>query len=460
MNTRTVLTADDARQLLDERRDGYVKVAITDMDGVMRGKYMSRDKFLAAFDDGFGFCDVVLGWDVADQLYDKCEYTGWHTAYPDARVRIVADTSRELSMEDGMLFFLCEFAGPAEAICPRGTLKRVLARAHDMGFSVTAAAEFETFLFDETPWSVRDKGYADLKGLTPGHFGYSVLRSSVHSELYRAVLDMCREMDMALEGLHTETGPGVMEAAIAHDDALAAADKASLYKTFLKVLCQRREIMATFMAKWSNDWPGSSGHLHVSLKDMDGVPVFYAEDASDNMSDVMRWFIGGQQRLMPEWLAMVAPTVNSYTRLVPGFWAPTHASWGHENRTTALRTIGNSAKSRRVEYRVAAADINPYVALAAAIGSGLWGIENKIEPTAPVKGNAYEAELGDDLALPKSLGDAAERLAGSEAAREIFGDAFLDHYVQSRQWEARQAPSGEDQSKVTTWQLDRYFEII
>jgi glutamine synthetase len=172
------------------------------------------------------------------------------------------------------------------------------------------------------------------------------------------------------------------------------------------------------------------------------------------MSERMRWYVGGQQALMPELLAMVSPTVNSYTRLIPGFWAPTAATWGYENRTCALRVIGGSASSQRVEYRIAAADINPYIALAAAIGSGLWGIENRIEPDAPIAGNAYEQE-SPERALPSTLWDAAQRLRASEAARELFGAEFVDHYAATREWEEREA-----RKAVTDWQLARYFEII
>ncbi len=168
----------------------------------------------------------------------------------------------------------------------------------------------------------------------------------------------------------------------------------------------------------------------------------------------MRWYVGGQQALMPELLAMVSPTVNSYTRLIPGYWAPTAATWGYENRTCALRVIGGSAQSQRVEYRIAAADINPYIALAAAIGSGLWGIENRIEPDAPIEGNAYEQETAE-RALPSTLWEAAQRLRASDAARELFGSEFVDHYAATREWEEREA-----RKAVTDWQLARYFEII
>ena len=292
-----------------------------------------------------------------------------------------------------------------------------------MGYAVNAAAEFEFFMFEETPQSIREKGYRQLKTMTPGAFGYSVLRSSVHSALYHEILDLGQAMRFPIEGLHTETGPGVLEAALEHCEALEAADRAALFKTFTKVLAQRHGLMATFMAKWSNAVPGQSGHLHLSMRTADGASVFHDPSKPQEISDAMRWFVGGQQALMPEFLAMIACTVNSYSRLVPGYWAPTSATWGIENRTTALRVIRGGPSSQRVEYRIAAADINPYVALAAAIGSGLWGIEHRIEPDAPIVGNAYDRDHPPHRRLPATLYEAAERLAASKPARTLFGDA-------------------------------------
>jgi glutamine synthetase len=445
----------ELRNFLTTHDIEYVKIGVFDGDGILRGKYLSRDKFLSAVEKNVGFCDVVLDWDSNDQLFDNTKFTGWHTAYPDASVRILPATRREIPFEPRTALLLGEFAGPAESVCPRGTLRRVLERAASMGYTVNAAAEFEFFMFEETPHSVREKGYRQLKTMTPGAFGYSVLRSSVHSDLYHELLDLGRIMRFPIEGLHTETGPGVFEAALMHCEALEAADRAALFKTFAKVFAQRRGLMATFMARWSNSVPGQSGHLHISLRDSDGSSVFHDPSQPHEMSDTMRWFVGGQQALMPELLAMVACTVNSYSRLVPGFWAPTSAAWGVENRTTALRVIRGGPSSQRVKYRVAAADINPYIALAAAIGSGLWGIEHRIEPDAAIEGNAYDREHPPHRRLPATLYEAAERLAASKPARTLFGDAFVEHHAATRQWEER-----EFRKAITDWELARYFEII
>lgn len=457
MKPEAVKTVADARKIVEQRGLTHVKVGIIDVDGVLRGKYISRAKFLSALESGFGFCDVVLGWDSNDQLYENVDvtFTGWHTAFPDAPVRLLPATCREVPFEDNMLFFLCEFVGRAEPVCPRGLLRRMVEKAAKLGFKVSAACEYEFFMFDETPESVREKGYRNLQPMTPGFFGYSGLRSSVWAELYHEILQTCETMRFPIEGLHTETGPGVIEAALAVDEALEAADRAALFKTFLKVLAQRRGLMATFMAKWSNNWPGQSGHIHLSMKHKDGSSVFHDPKQPHNMSKTMRHFLGGQQALMPELLGMVASTVNSYSRLIPGFWAPTNATWGVENRTCALRVIPGSAKSQRIEYRIAAADANPYIAIAAALGSGLHGIEHKIEPTAPIEGNAYALKPSAKHALPATLIEAAERLRKSKAARALFGDAFVDHFAASREWEER-----EFRKHVTDWELARYFEII
>lgn len=455
MQPRSVRNARDARAIVEERKLSHVKVGVFDIDGILRGKYISRSKFLSALDQGFGFCDVVLGWDSNDQLYDNVSFTGWHTGYPDAPVRILPSSCRPLPWEDDGLFFLCEFTPPGDALCPRNILRRVIERANRMGFEPYVGFEYEFFVFNETPESVRAKNYRDLVPLAPGFFGYSVIRNSVHSDFYRQLLETAETMDFGIEGLHEETGAGVMEAAIAFDKAEASADKAALFKTFSKIMAQRQNRMITFMAKWSRDWPGQSGHIHLSLKSKAGKGVFYDPKKPHSMSQAMRHFVGGQQKLLPELLAMVSPTINSYSRLIPGFWAPTDATWGVENRTCALRVIPGSEKSQRVEFRIAAADANPYVVLAAALAAGLHGIEQKTEPGKPIEGNAYAQKFPKNMSLPATLWDAAQRLKASKMARDWFGDAFVEHFAATREWEER-----EFRKHITDWELARYFEII
>jgi len=441
---------------IDSEGIRYFKIGVFDVDGVLRGKYVDRDKLRSAVDKGFGFCDVVLGWDSQDELYDGVEVSGWHTGYRDAPGRLDLSTLRRIPLEPDTLLLIGQFEDDYAEVCPRSLLARILERADADGFEVLAGFEYEFFLFDETPRSVREKGYRDLVPFTPGMFGYSGIRSTVHAELHHDLLDMMTGLDCPLEALHTETGPGVLEAAIRYDSGLAAADKAALFKTFTKVFAQRRDLMATFMAKWSNDYPGQSGHLHLSLADREtGENVFHDPDAPHGMSETMRHFIAGQVRLLPEVLSMVCSTINAYRRLVPGLWAPTAANWGVENRTCAIRVIPAGPKGQRSEYRVAPADANPYLVQAAALASGLHGIERRLELPEPISGNAYEDPEAQTLPLPTTLRDASDRLLGSEVCRAYFGDAFVEHFAATREWEDRQ-----QRKRVSDWDLARYFEII
>ncbi len=456
MAAATISDNADAEARVRAVVNEHVKIGVFDMDGLLRGKFMHRDKFCKSLTEGFGLCDVVLGWDSNDQLYDNTSLTGWDTGFPDATVRIVPETGRQIPFEDDRWLFLAEFTGDAEALCPRSMLRRVLARADEMGFIVKAGFEYEFFVFEETPHSIRDKNYRDLRPVAPGSTGYSLLRAGGLGDFYTDILNTCTAMDMPLEGLHEEMGPGVLEGAITATGGLAAADRAALFKTMVKILAQRRGLMATFMAKWSAQEAGQSGHIHLSLtRKQDGAAVFHDPADEHGISDTMRHFIGGQQKLMRELTVLSAPTVNAYTRLVPDQWAPTEASWGIDNRTCALRVISGSADSERVEYRVPGSDANPYLALAAAVASGLHGIDQEIAPTAPVEGNAYEAEWPDELALPRSLGDAAALLDQSRFARDWFGDAFVDHFAATRDWEVRAFAK-----HVSDWELARYFELI
>jgi glutamine synthetase len=454
--TPAVTTPAELDEWIEREGIRRFKIGVFDVDGILRGKYVNHEKLRSAVDKGFGFCDVVLGWDAHDALYDRAEVSGWHTGYRDAPVRLDLSSLRRIPFEEDTLLLIGSFEGDYADVCPRTVLTRTLEQAKDQGFLVDAAFEYEFFLFDETPHSIREKGYRDLRPFTPGMFGYSVIRNSVHAEFYHELLDLMEGLDCEIEGLHTETGPGVVEAAIRYTRGLAAADRAALFKTFTKVFAQRGALMATFMAKWSNEYPGQSGHLHLSLIDAtSGRNAFHEAGAAHGMSATMKQFVAGQVRYMPELLSMVCSTINAYRRLVPGMWAPTASNWGVENRTTAIRVVPGGSSAQRSEYRVAPADANPYLVQAAALASGLRGIEERLEPTPAVAGNAYEEASAQTLPLPTTLHDAAERLRESRIAREAFGDAFVDHFVATRLWEDQQY-----RRQVSDFDLARYFEII
>jgi len=443
---------------IKEAEKQRIKVAITDIDGVLRGKFISKKKFLSAAENGFGFCSVIFGWDSFDVCYDNADYTGWHTGYPDAQVKIDLNTFRNIPWDDQTPFFLADFVsddGEPLAVCPRQLLKKVLDRARASGFYPSAGFEYEWFNFRETPHSVHDKNFHKMEPLSPGMFGYSVLRSSLNKDFFTALMEEMTAFGVPIEGLHTETGPGVLEAAIQYGEPLEAADRASLFKTGCKEIAYRFGILPTFMARWNTALPGCGGHVHQSLWDKDGtVNLFYEKNNQYKMSETFESYLAGQLHCLPDLLPFYAPTVNSYKRLVEGFWAPTRPTWGIDNRTAAFRVIPASEKSTRLEVRVPGADANPYLVLAASVASGIYGIQNKMKLTnPPVTGNAYEQKNLERL--PRDLHQATLKLAESKLAIELFGEKFVKHFVQSRDWEWRQFSNS-----VSDWELKRYFEII
>ena len=447
---------DKAIELVRASPAARVKVAVTDIDGVLRGKYLHKDKFLSAVDSGFGFCSVVFGWDAGDQCYDNTTSTGWHTGFPDTLARIDPATFRRVPWDDNVPFFLADFedAGGADSpLCPRRLLKKVLARAAERGFTVLAGVEYEWFNFRETSQSLAAKHFTHPEPITPGMFGYSLLRVSQNQPFFKALMEEMPQFGIPIEGLHTETGPGVYEAAILYSEALEAADRAVLFKTAAKEIGHRFGIMPSFMAKWSADYPGCSGHIHQSLSD-GKTNLFHDPKSKRRMSKLFESYVAGQLHCLRDIQVFFAPTVNSYKRLVDGFWAPVKATWGLDNRTASLRVIAGAPKSTRLETRCPGADTNPYLAMAACVAAGLYGIEHELELTsAPLEGDS--AKAADIPRLPRNLMEATANLKQSKLARELFGDAFVDHFVQTREWEWRQF-----QDAVTDWELKRYFEII
>lgn len=437
---------------------GKVKIAFTDIDGVLRGKYISVEKFFSVIDDKTSCCDVIFGWDAGDVAYDNAHYTGWHTGYPDAPAKLDLTTFRKIPWEQDVPFFLGEIVdqkGKPAYVCPRQLVKRVLADANEEGFHPVFSQEFEWFNFSETPHSAQEKNYRNLTPLTPGMFGYSILRSTLQNPFFTDLFELLKKFNIPIEGLHTETGPGVLEAAIVYSDLMEAADRAVLFKTAVKEIAYRHSIMATFMAKISENLPGCGGHVHQSLWDMGGKKnLFYNEKDQHHMSPLMKSYVAGQLFCLPYILPMFAPTINSYKRLVEGAWAPTTLTWAVDNRTVALRVLSGSSKSCRLETRVIGSDANPYLAMAASLASGLYGIKNKLKLTQPATvGNGYR-DFSNGV-LPKTLEEATHRMKESKVARAILGDKFVGHFVQTREWEWRQHLKA-----VTDWEMKRYFEII
>lgn len=448
----------DILKYVQSHPSGKVKIAYADIDGILRGKYIAVDKFLSALKGNTTFCDVIFGWDAGDVCYDNVKYTGWHTGYPDANARLDINTFRKIPWENDVPFFLGELLDPngnPSAVCPRQLLKRVNAQAAKMGFSAVASQEFEWFNFAETPQSARDKNYQQLRPISPGMFGYSVLRTTLQQPFFNDLFALMTKFDVPIEGLHTETGPGVLEAAIKYSDIIEAADRATLFKTAVKEIAYRHGIMATFMAKISENLPGCGGHVHQSLWDKGRKRnVFFDNHDKQKISETFRQYLAGQLYCLPHILPVFAPTVNSFKRLVEGAWAPTTLTWGVDNRTVALRVLPAGEKSCRLETRVVGSDVNPYLAMAGALGAGLYGIKNKLKlKQKATTGNGY-TDVSNGV-LPRTLEEATNRMRESDVARDIFGDTFVDHFTQTRDWEWRQHLKA-----VTDWEYKRYFEII
>ncbi|CAO3574143.1 unnamed protein product [Mortierella alpina] len=478
--------------------DHRVKVAGIDLDGILRGKIMVKSKFLSVLESGFGFCSVIFGWDMHDKTYpEELSVSNVDNGYRDIIAVPDLSTFRRIPWENNIPFFLLSFYDPATKeplpVCPRGLLKRVTDELASLGWEAMCGAEFEFFNFKESPETLAAKGHTQPEALTPGMFGYSLLRPSLNQEYFYDVFDECRQFGVNIESFHTETGPGVFEAALAYDTATQMADMANLFKLSVKQLGMKQGIMPTFMAKPYGDLPGCSGHLHFSLRDIASKTNLFAsslnpnEDNNNNnsssnskedwetsvegvqhMSQVMKWFVAGLLAGLPSFMAILAPNINSYKRLVENYWAPVTVSWGIESRISAIRVIGPpqcDPKGCRLEMRVGGADINPHLAIAACLAMGLHGIKKKmampvgpttsaVEPDSTGKGQQNLKVKGDRL--PKSLKDSAEAMmAPGSLAREVLGDAFVDHYGATRLNEYRIW-----ETAVTTWETKRYFELV
>jgi glutamine synthetase len=452
------MTSKEIIQYVKDHPSQKVKIAFTDIDGILRGKYISTEKFLSVIEKGMSFCDVIFGWDAGDVTYDNVQFTGWHTGYPDVPAVLDIDTFRQVPWENDVPFFLGELTdekGKPSPVCPRQLLKKILNEANQQGYSPIFSQEFEWYNFAETPQSANEKQFKNLTPITPGMFGYSILRSSLENAYFSDLFDLLKRFNVPLEGLHTETGPGTYEAAIVYAGILEAADRAVLFKTAVKEIAYKHGILATFMAKINENLPGCGGHVHQSLWDKTGKKnLFYAEKDKTKMSELMKSYVAGQLYCLPHMLPMFAPVINSYKRLVEGAWAPTTLTWGIDNRTVALRILPGSSQSCRLETRVIGSDANPYLAMAGCLAAGLYGIKNKLKLKQPATvGNGYR-DYSNGV-LPSTLIEAAQQMKNSKVAKELFGAAFVEHFTNTREWEWRQHLKA-----VTDWEYRRYFEII
>lgn len=427
----------------------HARFFTTDIDGVCRGKTHAGEKMAELLTGGGTIASAAFGWDIADDLYTHTvAFAGLGAALGEIGLRLDPATARQLPWDEGRWALIGEHLLPDGSplpMCPRQVLKRVLAQAADMGLDVQVGVELEWFVLREDERSIRAKGFRQLDTATASITNYSPFRVDAVAGFVNDLFRWLPPAGIPIETLHTEAGPGNLEVALRYGPALDSADRAVLFKQAVREIGRRHGLLSTFMAKWSPAYAGCGQHLHQSLW-RDGRNLFHDARAPHGLSDTLRHYIAGQMHALPHLFAVYAPFINSYKRLVDGMLAPVRASWGIDSRHVACRVVPGSARSQRLETRVPGADANPYLAIAAAIASGLHGIRHRLDP---------EAVSANGAALPQTLEQATTTMAESALARELLGEGFVEHFVQTRQWEISRF-----RLAVTDWELARYMELV
>ncbi len=424
-----------------------VVVAFTDMQGRLLGKRLSARYFLDAdiAHRGVEGCDYLLAVDMEMEPKPGYAMSSWDRGYGDFRMLCDMSTLRKLEWLEGTALVLCDLvwhdARPVAA-SPRQVLRNQIERARSLGFDVMIGSELEFYLFDETYSGARSQHYRSLTPSVPYVLDYHVLATTFSEGILRDLRNYMERSGISVECSKGEASAGQHELNLRYTTALEMADNHSVYKNGAKEIAHLKGRSITFMAKPYHDSLGSSCHVHASLW-RDGFSAFAADEA------LFKSFIAGQLACAEELALFFAPNVNSYKRYVQGSWAPTSLVWGRDNRTCGFRSVGEG-QGLRIESRIPGADANPYLAFAAIIASGIYGIENKLDPGPPYETNAYES---DAKRFPATLRDAIAHLERSTMARDAFGDEMIDHYLNY----ARIEQQLFDQ-EVTCYERERLFE--
>jgi glutamine synthetase len=450
-----------ALQQLRQRGVETVILAGADAHGIMRGKRVPVAELARVAEHGVALCEVIwaLPVDELEPVRPPAGHAGYFPGdgYPDMLAIPDLGSARIVPWHDHTALLLCDFVdhdGGAIALSPRAVLRSVVERARSMGFEPIVGVELELYLLRETPHSILAKRPSQLVAVQERPSVYGVVAGSRNEPFTGAVRTTLREYGLAVEACNPEAGPGQMEINLRAASALRAADEAFLLKSAVKEIAARHGLLATFMAKPRSDWPGSSCHLHLSLRD-GGSDAFHDPAAADGMSSTMRRFVGGLLAGMAELSAVFAPTPNSYRRFAPYSWAATTATWSLDNRSAGLRAICRGEGATRVEHRQAGADANPYLAVAAALAAGLDGVRRACEPPAPRNGDVYALADGTAPALPATLAEATDLLDRSALARDWLGDDVVEHCVTMRRAELTAQAAA-----VTDWETSRYLEAL
>lgn len=452
-------SVEDAKRLVTARNASRITVAVCDLQGQLRGKSMSPEKFLSALEHGFSLPPVLAVADFTDVIH-PVQVNDTLTEMGDGVAVIAPETLREIpwAASESNMFFLGEMSGEDADLDPRAIYRRVEQRARSLGFQPMHACEYEFSLLREDSDSLHRKGFRNLEPATREPDLYGICRMAHWSEFwdeYTGVLDC---LGVKLETCHGELSPGALEAVIRHARGVRAADDAVVFKTFSRAFARRRGMTLTFMARISHECAGHSGHVHISLADNNGENAFHDKADPSGMSSTFRQFIGGLQRSLPELALMLLPNVNSFRRLGESGWSCDSRAclWGRNNRSVPLRVIPEGPWRTHLEVRLPGADANPYLVLACVLAGGLWGVNEGIEPLDPFSGNAfrYTGELPAKISLPRHFHEAVDRFHDSVLAQEMFGQQFVRVFSETRAAQAK-----EFSDKVSEWELRRFLEL-
>ncbi|MDX3075166.1 glutamine synthetase family protein [Streptomyces sp. MI02-7b] len=456
MEHRTApLSTHDLRRLVDAGEVDTVVVAFADMQGRLQGKRFAARHFLDdVLEHGTEGCNYLLAVDADMNTVDGYALSSWERGYGDFALHPDLATLRRTPWDAGTALVIADLrlldhdaapVGPS----PRQILRRQLERLAERGWTAYAGTELEFIVFKDTYEQAWNSGYRDLTPANQYNVDYSLLGTGRIEPLLRRIRNEMGAAGMRVESAKGECNLGQHEIAFRYDEALVTCDQHSVYKTGAKSIASQEGYALTFMAKY-NEREGNSCHIHLSLRDADGNPVFAGEEPGA-MSETMRHFLAGQLAVLRDFSLLYAPNINSYKRFRPGSFAPTAVAWGPDNRTCALRVVGHSPAALRLENRVPGGDVNPYLAVAGMVAAGLYGVENKLALPEPVTGNAY-AEDGV-ARVPTTLREAAELWQASPIARAAFGDEVVEHYANM----ARVEQDAYD-TAVTDWERYRSFE--
>lgn len=445
------MTLDD---FLADPASRFATVAMTDTNGLLRGQMVSAGSLKGIAKAGMGMAPAQLALDPTDVHLTLPGVNDDAGDFHDDPLVVDPASARRMpwATPGHDLLVLSNFSGASAALCPRAILSKVLARAGEAGFFPKYGMELEYTLFDETPETAAAKGYRNLKPATQHASHDLIVYQAVQTEWYEALAAICEPLRIDLAKMHEEIGAGFMEACIGAGGGLEPADQLVLLKNFLRALALRQGRSVTFMPRWNEAVDSQSIHLHMSLKDKAGTPLFWDAGQKNGVSQLFRWFLGGLQAHIGDMTLIFQPTVNSYRRFAPGTFAPPGLTWGYENRTTCFRLVGHDAGSLRVENRLPGADTNPYLTTAATLAAGVAGILGQIEPDPEVIGSGYAQEPTRDFA--RSMPEAIERLRGSAFARDWLGDRFVDGFTATRE-----AQHDEFRRKVPDVELQRFFDL-